>query len=56
MARHHRYSKRSRESRKAMGDGSDDVPDVAAEDWPAIENEAIEGAATEDDPPPPPIQ
>ncbi|MGB3895830.1 MAG: hypothetical protein WA942_16450 [Mycolicibacter sinensis] len=39
MARHHRYSKRSRESRKAMTEGSSDQPDypegddAAAEDW-----------------------
>ncbi|BBX23022.1 hypothetical protein MTER_24330 [Mycolicibacter terrae] len=39
MARHHRYSKRSRESRKAMTDGFGDVSedpgadDVAVEDW-----------------------
>jgi hypothetical protein len=39
MARHHRYSKRSRESRKAMTEGADDTPEFpgaeenAAEDW-----------------------
>lgn len=52
MARHHRYSKRSRESRKAMGDGCDHEPDVEAEDWPALENEANEAMATEDCPSP----
>lgn len=37
MAHHRSYSKRSRESRKAMGDGVGDQPDDsdnnAAEDW-----------------------
>lgn len=41
MARHHRYSKRSRESRRAMADDASDPPDyldpddAAAEDWHA---------------------
>ncbi|WP_162112466.1 hypothetical protein [Mycolicibacter kumamotonensis] len=52
MARHHRYSKRSRESRKAMSNGVTDLPgypdadDAAAEDWQLT--------ADEPDPPPGP--
>lgn len=45
MARHHHYSKRSRESRKAMTDGGDapdypDVEDTQAEDWQAGPDES----------------
>ncbi|QZA09420.1 hypothetical protein K3U94_09400 [Mycolicibacter heraklionensis] len=44
MARHHSYSKRSRESRKAMTDGSvdDGYPDCCecmTEDWSALADE-----------------
>lgn len=52
MARHHRYSKRSRESRKAMTEGSSDpadypdADDAAAEDW--------QMGTDEPDPPPGP--
>jgi len=52
LARHHHYSKRSRESRKAMSNGLTDLPgypdtdDAAAEDWQLT--------ADEPDPPPGP--
>lgn len=38
MARHHSYSKRSRESRKAMGDDADDPDDDEAERWPVADD------------------
>lgn len=50
MARHHNYSKRSRESRKAMGDGLDgqheEPDDQPAEDWQA----PVDGTALPPDP------
>lgn len=57
MSRHQHYSKRSRESRKAMNDGTaddddvdDDYPDCCerlAEDWSPVADDA--------DPPPDPV-
>ncbi len=45
MARHHNYSKRSRESRKAKTEGAGDQPDypdlddLTGEDWHARDDE-----------------
>lgn len=45
MARHHSYSKRSRESRKAMGDEAGDEPDEpddgAPEGWVTSADEPV---------------
>lgn len=51
MARHHHYSKRSRESRKAMTDGADDTSD-----YPEADESVVEGwqAGTDEQPEVPP--